>query len=409
MDSQRHFLFLQSVCSPFFQRLADRLSAAGHLVHKINFNGGDAAYWRGYPASSWRRGTELLPAFLEQKMRTLGITDQVLFGDQRPVHKPAVALGKQFGIRTHVFEEGYFRPSWVTLERGGVNTCSRLPRDPEWYRHVGADLPDYGDGVAFDSAFFKRALHDVVYHVACSADWLRFPGYRSHAPVSAAAEYIGFLRRSTKVKTQERIDAAVIARLAVQATPFYFLPLQLNSDAQIREHSSFADMTEVMGFVMASFAAHAPGDARLVIKNHPLEMGASDYPKIIGELQRRHGLAGRVDYLETGDLMLLLKHALGVVTVNSTVGGLSLQFGCPTITLSDPIYNIAGLTFQGRLDDFWRNAIAPDAALFRAFRNTVIHTTQVNGGFYSDAGIALAIDNSMRFLLPDRSPLESLL
>lgn len=409
MDSQRHFLFLQSVCSPFFQRLADRLSAAGHLVHKINFNGGDAAYWRGHPASSWRRGTVLLPAFLEQKMRALGITDQILFGDQRPVHKPAVVLGERLGIRTHVYEEGYFRPSWVTLERGGVNTCSHLPRDADWYRRVGADLPDYGDGVAFDGAFFKRALHDVLYHVACSADWLRYPGYHTHATVSAAAEYIGFLRRSTKVKAQERTDAAVIAKLAADATPFYFLPLQLNSDAQIREHSSFADMTEVMAFVMASFAAHAPGDARLVIKNHPLEMGASDYPQIIAQLQHRYALDGRVDYLETGDLMILLKHALGVVTVNSTVGGLSLQLGCPTITLSDPIYNVAGLTFQGRLDDFWRARVAPDAALFQAFRNTVIHTTQVNGGFYSDAGIALAIDNSMRFLLPDRSPLESLL
>ena len=409
MDSQRHFLFLQSVCSPFFQRLADRLAAAGHRVHKIHFNGGDAAYWRGHSASSWRRGTALLPAFFEQKMHALRITDVVLFGDQRPVHKPAVVLGKQLGIRIHVFEEGYFRPSWVTLERDGVNTCSRLPRNPDWYRRVGAGLPDFGDGVSFEGAFFKRALHDVVYHVACSADWLRYPGYRTHATVSAAAEYIGFLRRSGKVKAQLRNDAAMIAALAAQATPFYFLPLQLNSDAQIREHSSFRDMTEVMSYVMTSFAAHAPAEARLVIKNHPLEMGASDYPQIIAQLQQRHGLAGRVDYLETGDLMILLKHALGVVTVNSTVGGLSLQLGCPTITLSDPIYNIDGLTFQGRLDDFWDADAVPDAALFQVFRNTVIHTTQVNGGFYSDAGIALAIDNSMRFLLPDRSPLERLL
>jgi hypothetical protein len=34
------------------------------------------------------------------------------------------------------------------------------------------------------------------------------------------------------------------------------------------------------------------------------------------------------------------------------------------------------------------------------FRNTVIHTTQVNGGFYCRAGIRMAVDNCRRCLSP---------
>ena len=99
----------------------------------------------------------------------------------------------------------------------------------------------------------------------------------------------------------------------------------------------------------------------------------------------------------------------GTVTVNSTVGALSLGLSCPTIALSDPIYSLPGLTFQGQLDDFWQGRTLPDAELFRRFRNTVIHTTQVNGGFYCRDGIALAVEGSRRLLASPRSPLEELL
>jgi capsular polysaccharide export protein len=116
-----------------------------------------------------------------------------------------------------------------------------------------------------------------------------------------------------------------------------------------------------------------------------------------------------VHYLETGNLDALLYNARGVVTVNSTVGALSLQRRCPTITLSNPIYNLPGLTFQGPLNAFWQNAVVPDFELFRRFRNTVIRATQINGGFYSREGISMAVDNSVRVLESDRSPLEELL
>ncbi|WP_441294118.1 capsular polysaccharide export protein, LipB/KpsS family, partial [Bordetella pertussis] len=41
---------------------------------------------------------------------------------------PAVALARASGVRVHVFEEGYFRPHWVTLERGGVNGFRAIAR-----------------------------------------------------------------------------------------------------------------------------------------------------------------------------------------------------------------------------------------------------------------------------------------
>jgi capsular polysaccharide export protein len=201
----------------------------------------------------------------------------------------------------------------------------------------------------------------------------------------------------------------LVAELVGAATPFFVLPLQLGNDAQIRTHSRYQDMIEVMSVVMASFARHAPVAAKLVIKNHPLDMGLVNYSGIIKRFSDRFDLAGRVAYLETGDLDVLLHHAQGTVTVNSTVGAFSLGVNCSTMALGDPIYNLPGLTYQGLLDEFWQEGSKPDAALFRHFRNTVIHTTQVNGGFFSEEGIALAVENCRRLIGQEISPLERLL
>ncbi len=407
--SKRRFLFLQGVCSPFFARLADRLMADGHTVFKINFNAGDAAYWGARKSFSFRGRPQESRDFVDRIYRDCGITDQVLFGDRRAVHRPAVDHAEVLGIRTHVFEEGYFRPHWVTLEREGVNGHSLLPRDPDWFWAVGGDLGPVEKAVPFASPFAVRATHDVAYHLAGAANPLFFPRYRTHAPVSAPVEYLGYLRRFTLQRWWKPRDAKSIDALVAGKAPYFVLPLQLNSDAQIRDHSRFESMAEVIEFVIESFARQAPTGSRLVIKNHPLDMGLTGYGKVIARFARDYDVIGRVDYLESGNLELLVRHARGVVTVNSTVGAVSLGLDCPTTTLSDPIYNLPGLTFQGGLDDFWQQGEPPNRELFRRFRNAVIHATQVNGGFYCRKGIDLAVRNSVAVLEGETSPLEELM
>ena len=407
--SKRRFLFLQGVCSPFFGQLADRLQVDGHHVQKINFTVGDSTYWGRRESLAFRGRLENLRDFLDGVYRRYDITDQVLFGDRRPVHRPAVEHAEALGIRTHVFEEGYFRPHWVTLEREGVNGHSLLPRDPDWFWAVGGDLEAVETVQPFASPFWVRAVHDVAYHLAGVGNPLLFPHYRTHAGMTAPVEYLGYIRRFSLLRLWKPRDARLIADLIANRSVYYVLPLQLNTDAQIRDHSRFEDMAEVIEFVMASFARQAPAGSRLVIKNHPLDMGLLGYDRLIKRLARKFDVVGRIDYLESGDLDSLVRHSRGLVTVNSTVGGVSLGLDCPTLALSDPIYNLPGLTFQGTLDDFWQQGEAPNRELFRRFRNAVIHATQVNGGFYCRRGIELAVRNSVAILEGEVSPLEALL
>lgn len=403
--SRKSFLFLQGVSSPFFARLAKALRAEGHLVKSVGFNVGDVLYGAG-PQVRYSARADQLEDFYQQTMHSDQITDLVLFGDQRPVHRSAVAVAKRMGVHVHVFEEGYFRPYWITLERDGVNNHSRLPRDPDWYRDVGTHIPNYKNGEQFKLSFASRAFHDVMYHVGGALNLARFPHYRTHAPFNAAVEYAGYIRHGVRLMQAKSRDAAVVEHVVTEKNPTFLLPLQLDSDAQIRDHSPFNNMSEVLHMVLSSFAKHAPSNARLVVKNHPLTPGIVDYHRITRRVARQYDIADRVDFLETGYMPALLSHVAGVITVNSTVGGSALLHDRPTFTLSDPIYAMPGLTHQGSLDDFWDNPEAPDATLFKRFRNTVIHTTQVNGGFYTRCGIDMAVENSLQVLLAKTSRIE---
>src|SRR5574343_1987235 len=171
---------------------------------------GDLAYWGARQAIGYRGLPAESTAFFDSLYRRYEITDQVLFGDRRPVHRPAVAHGEACGVRTHVFEEGYFRPFWVTLEREGVNGHSLLPRDPDWFWAVGGDIGPGENVVPFASQFSSRAVHDVAYHVAGSLNFVLFPRFKTHAPTNAAIEYMAFVRRSIALRYWKPRDAVAI-------------------------------------------------------------------------------------------------------------------------------------------------------------------------------------------------------
>src|SRR5687768_5897860 len=129
--TKRSFLFLQGLATPFFVRLAREIATRGHSVHRINLCGGDRLYWPRFGAVDFRGRFSDWRDFLGSYLQDAGITDIILFGDCRPYHRVAMDIARSRDIAVHVLEEGYFRPDWITLERGGTNAFSSLPRDPK--------------------------------------------------------------------------------------------------------------------------------------------------------------------------------------------------------------------------------------------------------------------------------------
>jgi len=391
----RKFLFLQGMATRFFSRLAAALIKRGHEVRRINFNGGDRLFWLLPGASDYRGDIAEWPRFLERRLNEWGITDIILFGDCRPLHSAAIRLASLRGVLVHVFEEGYLRPDWVTLEIGGVNDNSSLPRDPAWFRRAALELPQWRPGTPVPASFFRRAAEDVVYNAAaCLLTW-RYPRYRTHRISHPFVEYAFWLRRFARSPLARRRTARDMAKIRASGRPYFVLPLQLDDDSQIRRHSSFGSMMPALTRVIASFAGSAPPDALLVVRQHPLDCGMTNWRGTIRRLAADAGVGGRVTVLERGDLGPLLARSRGVVTVNSTVGFLALSLALPVIALGSAVYDMPELTFQGGLDDFWTGGTPPNGALFDAFRRVLAARTQVNGGFFSRAGLSRAVAGSV--------------
>lgn len=389
--ARRNVLLLQGLMGPLFRRLGQALRRDGYGVHKVNFNGGDRLFWRLPNGIDYRGSPAEWPAALASLIADRQITDVVLFGDCRPMHIVAINVCRDLHIPVHVFEEGYIRPDWVTLELGGVNGHSTLPRDPAWYRAQAAALPPAPEHHPVPSSFRRRATEGVIYNAADVLTRWRYPYWENHRPWHPLVEGMGWTRRLMRRKVAAARTQDVLAALEASGDPYVIFPLQLDSDAQIRLHSSFAGIADALRLVIASFAANAPPEMRLVVKEHPLDNGVRDWRHETAALAELYGLNNRVDYLEGGDIVAVSQRSKGMVTINSTSGTLALALDVPVIALGEAVYDIGDITHQGSLDDFWRNPGKPDAETFAAFRRVLIDRCLVAGGFFSEQALAKLI------------------
>jgi capsular polysaccharide export protein len=385
--ARRNVLLLQGLMGPLFRRLGQALRRDGYGVHKVNFNGGDRLFWRLPNGIDYRGSPAEWPKALTSLIVDRQITDVVLFGDCRPIHMAATAVCGELHIPVHVFEEGYIRPDWVTLELGGVNGHSTLPRDSAWYLAEAARLPPAPDHYPVPSSFRRRATEGLVYNVADVLTRWRYPYWDNHRPWHPLVEGMGWTRKLMRRKAAAARSGEVLASLKASRAPYMLFPLQLDSDAQIRLHSSFAGIADALRMVIASFAANAPADLRLVVKEHPLDNGVRDWRHETATLADLYGVGSRIDYLESGDIVPVVQRSRGMVTINSTSGTLALAHEVPVIPLGQAVYDIDGITFQGTLDDFWRDPGKPDSDVFSAFRRVLIDRCLVAGGFFSEQAL----------------------
>jgi capsular polysaccharide export protein len=392
----RSFLFLQSMPSRFFERLGAALAARGHAVHRVNFNGGDRAFWKLPNSIEFHDRECEWPAFLDCLLPDRAISDVILFGDCRPQHRIAIRCAERRQLLVHVVEEGYLRPGWITFEQGGTNGYSTLPKDPSWYLEQARDLPHWTPPPKVPDSFRRRAVEDLLYNFAAGFAMGRFPHYRTHRPYYPSIEYAGWLRRLALMRRSERKAAAAIER--VRGDPIYFFPLQLDCDYQIRVHSPFQAMHLAIDHVFRSFWRSAPQAARLVVKLHPMDSGLMDWIGLVGHAAAEHGIAERVTVLDGGELAELLPRIHAVVTVNSTVGAKALAEGLPVMALGKAVYDMPGLTYQGDLDDFWTNAAPPEAKLFDAFCRVLIARCMIPGSFFNEMGLRLAVEAAVERL-----------
>lgn len=407
-NGQCPIFVLQGPVGGFFGFLCSKLAASGYDVVKIQFNFADqllqhapgAKRFRG-DLAEWQR--HLAQLCIEKRPQAI-----LLFGDRRPVHIVACEVAEKYGIPAFSFEEGYLRPDFVTLEQGGNNARSPIvsqslvlpPEEtPRRIRHVGR---------AFERMAWGATLYFVIKHFGSRF----YPQYTHHRERPLVVETLRWMRNlRRKVLLSRKDDALCRAMAKDHDRKFFVVALQVHDDLQAVHHGLGWTQERLISQSIASFARNAPRETRLLIRHHPMDRGHRSYAPLVAETAAAHGVADRVSLLFNGSGPLLLEHAAGFVTVNSTMALSAMFHHCPVYALGEAFYKIDGLVSPGvdaaGLDAFWTAPHPVDAALFGRFREYLLQNSQINGnyylpGFYEGIFSAVSIRLAEAGIVPQR-------
>lgn len=378
--SGKRVLLLQGPIGPFFARLAFDLENANAQVFKVNFNAGDLFFFPKN-AINYLGTVDAWPSFCENLIVELKIDAVLLFGDCRPIHQVAHSIATKYGIEIGVFEEGYLRPDYITLERFGVNGNSPFNKNLDLSRIDQQNVPPK---LPVENSYWLMVGFGFLYFLIGSLGKPFFRHYIHHRPLSLF-ESFPWLRSAWRKWWYRWKERDVQSMLTTEFHQKYFLvPLQVFNDSQVTDHANFDNVEHFIETVFQSFLNHSPVDTLLVLKHHPMDRGYTDYTDLIKKLRLKNRISERVLYIHDQHLPTLLDSARGVVIINSTVGLSALHHGVATKVCGNAIYDIDGITCQGSLDEFWNVAQdkRPDSTLFKKFNALLTIQTQLNGSFY---------------------------
>ena len=382
MTQKRSFLLLQGPIGPFFKELGDDLRRRGHSVYKINFWGGDNAYYPNAtqftdPIAKW--GSFFLKFCSDKR-----ITDVVLFGDRRAYHEQAIeriALVNNT-VRVWVLEEGYFRPHWVTLDAYGANYRSSL-------RVTGSAMDRIdtsNEPLLKIEPWIQEATPTILkyYTQGILTKPFTHNNYEYHRKDSPLVEGFNWAKKWAVdfLKTPDTEGPALVKSLAGQ---YFTATLQLEGDAQVRNYSKYESTAEFIEEVMTSFKYAASSDHHLLLKPHPYDENLSKRRSEVQKLSQELAITDRVHFIEECNFSELINNSIGVVTINSTSGLHALEHGKPVKIMGKCFWDISSITHSDELDTFWTNPQYPNTTKFSKLRDKIM-STQFNGSFYTYDG-----------------------
>jgi len=380
-------LLLMGPLGSFFARVAAHLEQRGVPVWKVSF----PLHEFGFPPHMrlpYNGAMADFRAFLREAIQTKGIRHLFMYGDFIDPHRMAIEVVQELNrerpaaarIEAWVFELGYVRPNYVSLERERVNARSGLNRPVAFYQALPPveTIPQAQreTGIRWRK-WWKTPT--FIQHAFTPYRIIEGPHKLQPQPSYLLAQLRGLAR-----KHLYRISERSILRRLRGTEPYILVPLQVSSDSQIQMGSPYRGMHDFIEDVIRSFAAHAHASDHLAFKHHPRDRGYNHYGRLIHLLAERYGVAGRVHYFHDGALSRYLRTCRGVVTVNSTVGLQALYHAVPTKVMGSTFYNLPGLTDQKPLDQFWQEPQTSDRPLFYRFYAHLVTSTQVNGNFDGD-------------------------
>ena len=375
-------LFLMGPIGTFFARLSKYFEKNNVRTYKISFPLHEYGFHKS-KLIKYSKDIKFFKDFLKELIIDRKIKHIFMYGNVLIPHRQALVLVEELKkeeiyVNTHIFELGYLRPNFVTLEDKGINYSSGFIKNREFYLKQNSYelLP-----IAEKHARFRiRKIWKPISFINHS--FKKYKIVHKEHKLQPKPIYIWYQIKGFLLKYYFRLSEYKIKKKCFFENRFIVVILQVSTDSQLSEGSDIKDNKKFIYKVIKDFAKANPS-INLVFKHHPRDRGYTNYWKLIEKFSREFGIYKKVFYIHDYFLSKLFQNpnCKGTVLINSTVGYQSLYHSIPVKALGITPYNIRGLADQRDLVSFFKNPSVVDRLLFNKFYKYLLEHSQINGNF----------------------------
>ena len=375
-------LFLIGPIGTFFSRLSRYLEDNYVRTYKILF----PLHEYGFSKSKiikYDQDIDKFKKFLSKTIINYEIRHIFMYGNVLIPHKQALDLVKELNlegisVKTHIFELGYLRPNFVTLENEGINYNSSLIRSREFYlkQNSYSILPEPKKHARFRIRKIWKTI-SFINHSFKNYKIVEKEHKLQPKPIYIWFQIKGFFLKYFFFFSEYKLKNYFLTK------KYFLVILQVSTDSQLTEGSDFKDNKKFIYKVIKDFAEASRNDVNLVFKHHPRDRGYTNYYHEIEKISKEFGVYKNIFYIHDYYLSKLFQNqnCKGTVLINSTVGYQSLYHSVPVKSLGITPYNIKGLSDQKDLVSFFKNPSPVDKLLFNKFYKFILENSQINGNF----------------------------
>ena len=375
-------LFLMGPIGSFFSRLSNYLEENNVRTYKISF----PLYEYGFPKSrliKYHKDISLFKNFLKKILIEKKIKHIFMYGNVFIPHRHALCLVEELKkedlyVNTHIFELGYLRPNFVTLENNGINYSSNFIKSREFY--LKQDSYQVFPIPKKHSHFRIRKIWKTISFI--NHCFKTYKIVQNEHKLQPKPIYIWYQIKGFFLKFFFRLTEYKLKKKCLFEKKFFLVVMQVSTDSQLTEGSDIKDNKKFIFNVIKDFAK-ANVDFNLVFKHHPRDRGYKNYFRLIEKLSKEFGVYKKVFYIHDYFLSKLFQNSncKGTVLINSTVGYQSLYHSIPLKSLGVAPYNIEGLSDQRDLVSFFKKPLPVDKSFFNKFYKYILENSQINGNF----------------------------
>lgn len=371
-------LLLQGPVGNFFYEFSKYISKQNATVFKINFSLAEEFFYKKNKNVTFYKDTLMeWPSFFVKFIKQNSINKVYILNDSRPYHEPIVDLCIKYKIDLYVFEDGYFRPGYITLEPYGVNGNSHINKFA---------LNEFDNVMDIKELNFKlqnKFISRVKFSLISNLNFIFCSNYSSYRPLNSyywakrlIKSYLIFFISFCK-------DSITFKMLKKSNKKKFFVPLQVFDDTQIRFHSSYESNFDFIDEIFNQIEKINRENFIIMFKQHPGDRGQINYKKYIQKKIKKNNLSANISFSVVTPVKKFIEICDGVILINSTSGIESLREGKEVLVKGNAIYG--SMCHRNEIKDFIEEIISNRISR-TTYRSVILNNlkklTQVKASFY---------------------------